>query len=278
MSTAELNVKEINKALKAGDFDKATELANEITDESIKAGVLEEIEEQKGKAGKPAPTGKKKEEATGKVLVSTAEHIKLEEDFQLACEGSNIEKMEELIEQLNEDDTFKEFAQQKLEEAKTLVYTNKIKAVLDAASAGEFGQALALIREADISAEEKEELTESIKLRAKVSEELAEGNHKNAAKLVEGLAKDDPFKINVLAAIEGIKEAAKPKPSIRPAKQPKEIQPDDVLKKWEALIDILTRYLAQQQLGKKAWRHIHLGVLNVKQRMEQFKRNLPKTK
>lgn len=71
-------------------------------------------------------------------------------------------------------------------------------------------------------------------------------------------------------------EAKKPETSIRPARQPKVITSDEVMKKWEALVDILTHYLDQQRRAGRAWRHINQVLIVANQHMLRFKRNLPK--
>ena len=138
----------------------------------------------------------------------------------------------------------------------------------------EFDKALELVKEVELSDAEKKKLNERIKLRQAVSKEFASGHHNKAAKLVEKLSKDDPFKIDVLESVENIKEASKDK-SVRPARQPKEIKIEEVMKKWDALIDVLTRYLAQQRRLARAWRHINQVLTIVTQHMKRFKRNLP---
>ena len=64
--------------------------------------------------------------------------------------------------------------------------------------------------------------------------------------------------------------------SIRPVKKPKVITTDEVMKSWNGLIDILTRYLAQQRKADRAWRHINQVLMVITQHMKRFKRNLPK--
>ena len=73
-----------------------------------------------------------------------------------------------------------------------------------------------------------------------------------------------------------VPETKKPDSSIRPVKQPKVITSDEVMIKWEALVDILTHYLDQQRRAGRAWRHINQVEIVVKQHMLRFKRNLPK--
>ena len=69
-----------------------------------------------------------------------------------------------------------------------------------------------------------------------------------------------------------VEEAPK---SIRPTRQPKIITFEDVMKKWEALVDVLKAYLDQQQKSGKAWRHINQAHIVIKQHMLRFKRNQP---
>ena len=70
-------------------------------------------------------------------------------------------------------------------------------------------------------------------------------------------------------------KAEKPAKSIRPAKQPKVITFNEVMKKWGALVDILKAYSNQQQKLGRAWRHIYQGYHVVNQHMLRFKRNKP---
>lgn len=63
--------------------------------------------------------------------------------------------------------------------------------------------------------------------------------------------------------------------SIRPARQPKIITFEDVMKKWQSLVDVLKAYLDQQQKSGKAWRHINQAHIVIKQHMLRFKRNQP---
>ncbi len=73
-----------------------------------------------------------------------------------------------------------------------------------------------------------------------------------------------------------VPEAKKPEASIRPTRQPKVITSNEVMKKWEALVDILTHYLDQQRRAGRAWRHINQVLIVANQHMLRFKRNLPK--
>lgn len=123
---------------------------------------------------------------------------------------------------------------------------------------------------------------EVIQLKKDVDKAFKNGFHNKAAKLVAKLDKKDPYKISVLEKAAKMKADAKAAAkkegdkSIRPARQSKVITPDEVMKKWEALVDILTHYLDQQRRAGRAWRHINQVQIVVKQHMLRFKRNLPK--
>lgn len=77
------------------------------------------------------------------------------------------------------------------------------------------------------------------------------------------------------------KAAAKPKAApkkaadtnIRPVKKV-EITSEQVLKKWQELVDLLEKFTSQQQLAKRPWRHIFQAFMNTRQRRNQFSHNI----
>ncbi len=123
--------------------------------------------------------------------------------------------------------------------------------IIEALKAGEFDKAIELtnaIPEEDISPENRQKILDEIKVMTLL-----------AAKKSEAPPPEPP----------------KPAASLRPAKQPKVITPNEVMEKWGSLVDILKRYRNQQQKKGKAHRHIHQAFFKSEQFMKRFARFLP---
>lgn len=115
---------------------------------------------------------------------------------------------------------------------------------------------------------------EFLKLEADVKEALDNGFHNKAFKLVEHLPDNAPFKVEVHIKAADMRDKASTRSSgIRPVKQ-KEITSEQVLKKWQELVDLLEKFTSQQQLAKRPWRHIFQAFMNTRQRRNQFSHNI----